>query len=233
MEARIKQLQIENLTCDCVDTGSYHTCYLLVPMILAGRQIAMLAEKYSCNIVAIHGIDWDNALTPWPAPGVFPGEPDFEGKADKFLFSLKEEVIPKVERLPGMESSAERTLIGVSLSGLFALWAWMQEEYFANIGSISGSFWYDGFVEWIGDKAICPKSGYAYFSLGDKEGNSRDISRFRTIQQNTAQVYNTLRQNGIRTIFEQTSGTHFAPFIPRLEKALKAFAYLSTENRNT
>ena len=233
MDSITRQLQIGNLICDSVAVGSRHTCYLLVPIALDGRLVAMLAKRYGYNLVAVHGIDWDNDLTPWPAPGVFPGESDFRGEAMKFLTLLRERVIPEIEQLPGMDASAGRTLIGVSLSGLFALWAWMQGDDFAHIGSISGSFWYDGFAEWFCGEGIRPKAGNAYFSLGDKEGRDGDSPRFRTVQRHTVQVVDALHRNGIQTVFEQTSGSHFAPFQPRLEKALTAFTgFLPKMNSN-
>ncbi|MDE6638872.1 MAG: hypothetical protein K2K32_11640 [Muribaculaceae bacterium] len=40
------------------------------------------------------------------------------------------------------------------MSGLFALWQWMVCDTFRNIASLSGSFWYEGFMEWMKSRTI-------------------------------------------------------------------------------
>lgn len=171
-----------------------------------------LASEFGVNIVAVLVEDWDNALTPWPAKGVFPGDAPFAGNAAETLRELREEVL---------DPTKTRQLIGISLSGLFAVWAWMQGEDFRDIASISGSFWYDGFPEWLAGPGHRAKSGFAYLSLGDKEGQTR-IPRYKPVVRCTAEVEATLRSDGARVEFESVPGTHFAPMLPRLRKALAA-----------
>ena len=225
----MERKKIGKLTCDYAGIGSSRICYLLVPLALDGRRIEQWAVQYGYNMVVIHGMDWDNDLTPWTAPGILPEDADFRGAAGEFLTLLHSNVIPEMERRIGIgspEFPTERTLIGVSLSGLFALWAWMNCDDFTNIGSISGSFWYDGFPEWLSRRETVHKPGYAYFSLGDLEGKAGN-PRFSTVRTDTVQVVDTLCRAGIRTMFEQTSGTHFAPIYPRLEKLYHGFVKLS------
>ena len=105
-----------------------------------------LAERYGVSIVVIDHVDWNDDLTPWPAVGVFKKAKPFGGKAAAFLDKLTNEIVPKTERDLGIED-AERTLLGISLSGLFAVWSAFNADTFSNIISISGSLWYDGLVE--------------------------------------------------------------------------------------
>ncbi len=224
METLTKTLKIGRLTCDCTAAGSRRITYMIAPMALDKGPVEALAKRHSTNIVVVHGLDWDDDMTPWPAPGVYPEDADFKGRAAEFLDLLRGGVIPDAERLPGMEASEGRDLIGVSLSGLFALWAWMQGDDFDDIACVSGSFWYNGFADWLCGEGVRPKSGLAYFSLGELEGNSKDHPRFRSVRQATARVIDALHRNGIRTKFLRTAGTHYAPFIPRLEKAFAALS---------
>jgi len=216
----IQRKEIGKLICNYSAVASQRICYLLVPMALDSKDIESWAVRYGYNIVVIHGMDWDNDLTPWQAPGVLPRDKDFLGMSREFLQLLHERVIPTIEQSLSISPSTERTLIGISLSGLFAIWSWLESNDFTNICSISGSFWYDNFPEWVESKSMMEKNGCAYFSLGDMEGKNTN-TRFCTVQEDTARVINSLHNSGIRTMFEQTSGTHFAPILPRIEKAFE------------
>ena len=110
--------------------------------------LGILSEKYGVSIVVIEDVDWNDDLTPWQAEGVFRKAKPFGGKAALFLDKLTREIITDVEKQLGIKK-AERTILGVSLSGLFAVWSMFETDAFTNIISISGSLWYDGFVEWM------------------------------------------------------------------------------------
>lgn len=224
----METMRIGGLSCDFVNTESARICYILAPIPLDGRQITECAKRYDYTIVVVHGMDWDNDLTPWAAPGVLPKDECFRGKASDFLACLLREVMPQMERTLCMDSVVERTLVGVSLSGLFALWAWMKCDAFTNIGSISGSFWYDGFADWLSNANKYPKDGFAYLSLGDKETENVN-PRYRTVEKCTVRIAQTLHEAGVRMMFEMTPGTHFAPIYPRLEKMFQGFIKLGND----
>lgn len=199
--------------------GSSRVAYLLVPLEIGSDGLGALAEKYSTNIVEIIVRDWDDALTPWPAPGVFSGDREFAGDAASTLKTLRKSIIPKAEKIFGLTDDVYRQLVGVSLSGLFAVWAWMQGDDFKDIASISGSFWYDNFTNWLATDGKRSKDGFAYLSLGDKEGQTR-IGRYKSVVAETARVESILKDDGAEVMFESTQGTHFAPMLPRFEKAM-------------
>lgn len=195
--------------------SSEQICHILSPIEQNPLQVEQWSRKYGISVAIITGMDWDNDLTPWPAQNVPPTEPPFEGHAAEFLGRLETEVIPAIEG----DIRYTRTLCGISLSGLFALWAWMKTDTFANIGSLSGSFWYEGFTQWLSAN-VRPKNGRAYFSLGTKEGGPRGPVPFSRIQEQTREVVATLASEGIACTFEPVAGTHFAPPGPRIEKML-------------
>lgn len=180
-----------------------------------------VVEEFGCAIAVVSVPDWDNDLSPWPAPGQPPGSEDFKGLAGEFSKTLVCDLMPRIlERIPGVQP-ARRILTGISMSGLFALWLWLQNSYFTDMISISGSFWYQGFAEWVGKQTIPQKTGIAYFSLGNKETHTA-VKAFRSVGVNTDSVINRLRQGGIDAIFEPTVGTHYAPIYPRLKSAFEA-----------
>ncbi len=188
---------------------------------MPGDWIEPASERYGVTIVAVTGMDWQNVFSPWPAKGVPAGTDDFKGEASEFLKLLQQELIPAAETALGFGPDIERTLVGVSMSGLFTLWQWMICATFQNIASLSGSFWYEGFIDWMRSRSIPPKSGAAFFLLGDKESKSK-IKEFDAVGPNTREIISLLRGAGIHAEFESVPGNHYADPIPRLDKAFSA-----------
>lgn len=215
-------IEVENLQCRCCNaSGSRGIAYVLYPMDLLADWTETAAEKYGVTIVVVTGMDWQNVFSPWAAPGVPKGTPDFKGESPQFLKLLQAKLLPEVETALGLDKDVERTLVGVSMSGLFALWQWMECDTFTNIASLSGSFWYEGFLDWMTSLKIPRKSGKAYFLLGDKETKS-GVKAFNTVGENTRQIIELLNAAGIKTTFESVSGNHYADPIPRLNKAFNS-----------
>ena len=173
-------------------------------------------EKWGVIPVMLPQVDWNDDLTPWPAdPKVKKGNP-CGGKSEDYLARLETEIIPSIERKMGIVPD-ERWLLGVSLAGLFAVWASARSGLFSRIASISGSSWYPVFVEWLENQSFPIKS--AYLSLGDKETEGKN-KHLKSIAEDTASVARILESKGVATTFEWTEGTHFGPLIPRLDMAL-------------
>ncbi len=218
----IQKFEIKGLKCLCSDkVNPDKIAYILYPMDMLSEWAEVAAEKYGATIVVITGMDWQNVFSPWPAPGVPKGTADFKGESPEFLDLLQKDVIPRVETELGIEPDVERSLIGVSMSGLFALWQWMVCDTFTNIASLSGSFWYKGFVEWIKGLTIPVKKGKGFFLLGDKESSSK-VKEFDTVAENTQEIISLLKDAGIDVTFESVAGNHYSDPIPRLEKAFEA-----------
>ena len=127
--------------------------------LLKGRGLAL---------AAISGVDWNRELSPWPAPKAFRGSDDFSGAAPAFLRKLTGHIVPLVEnRLDFTPSS--RAIAGYSLAGLFALWAVFEADTFDRAASVSGSLWYDGFLEHMNTSILRDGVERVYLSLGDRE----------------------------------------------------------------
>ena len=214
----MQTFRIENLNIKTVRQSADRICYLLYPLESLGEWIEEAARKFGVTIAVISGMDWDDDLTPWPAKGQPPGCPDFKGYGPEFLSMLKTKVMPETERRLDISEDAERTLTGVSLSGLFTLWQWMTDDTFHNIISLSGSFWYDGFVEWLTSLPVQKKTGKAYFLLGNLEAKT-NVKAFQPVQTDTVQIVGYLHKNGINDCFELVPGNHYQYGEQRLDRA--------------
>lgn len=207
-----------NLSVQAVKKSADKICYVLSPFDGLEEWIEEAARNFGVSVAVITGMDWDDDLTPWPAKGVPAGCPDFKGNAAGFLSTLVTQVIPETERRLGMSNDVERTLTGVSLSGLFTLWQWMKNDTFRNIISLSGSFWYDGFAKWIKSQPVPYKTGKAYFLLGNLESKTK-VKAFQPVQTDTEEIAAYLRDNGINVIFELVPGNHYQYGEQRLNRA--------------
>ena len=215
-------IDINDLHCLCsTPHNKDKIAYILYPMDMLAGWIEPASGIYGTTIVAVTGMDWQNVFSPWPAKGVPKGSPDFKGESSEFLRLLQQTVIPRVESALGMSGSVERSLVGVSMSGLFALWQWMLCDTFANIASLSGSFWYEGFLDWMKNRPIPEKTGKGYFLLGDQEPKSK-VKAFQSVGTDTQEIVAILRKAGITTEFQSVPGNHYSDPIPRLEKAFAA-----------
>ena len=193
-------------------------CYIILPERLKESEkpwLDRMVETLSANMVVISGLEWDTDLTPWKAPGLKTGE--FAGKAQAFLDILSNDLIVNVESSLRL-NRPERHICGVSLSGLFAIWASCKKDIFTGAASVSGSFWYDGFAEWILKQEELKCVRY-YVSMGDKEKETK-VKRFANIEEDTIKVVETLMLKGAEVAFEVTEGGHNSPVVPRIEKSV-------------
>lgn len=216
---KIEKMNIGKLQILCAVNPEYpEIAYILYPTDALSDWIESATKRYSVSIVVVTGIDWDNDLTPWPAPGEPKGCPDFKGNAPEFLKTLTEVILPEIESRYSLPINASRSLVGVSLSGLFTLWQWPQCHMFRNIATLSGSFWYDGFEQWILHQSFSDKKGLCYMLLGDEEPHS-NIPAFRKVGECTEIIVGYLRRQGVDVTYDVVAGNHFQFALQRLDKA--------------
>lgn len=224
---KIEKFNIDNLQLLCaVNQKSSEIAYILYPMDILHDWIGEASDKFGVNIIVVTGFDWDDDLTPWPAPGEPKGCPDFKGLAPEFIKKLTTEIIPAAELRCGLQHNATRSLVGVSLSGLFTLWQWPQCDMFKNIATLSGSFWYPGFEQWVFNQTFSDKKGLCYMLLGIDEPNS-PTPAFRKVGICTENIVGYLRRQGVDITYEMVPGNHFQYGLERLDKA---FSHLYKHN---
>ena len=191
------------LNLDIVTTESGDVCYVLLP------------EK-----MKEADMDWNDMLTPWKAPALTPKESDFKGKAKDFLANLLGDVFVNTEQSLRL-THPKRHLVGISLAGLFAVWASTATSKFTSVASISGSFWYDGFTEWLKDQELHAER--YFLSLGNKEVKAKN-ERLANIGACTEATLQIIQDKNKEVTFVTDEGNHFEFFRERLEKALEHFA---------
>ena len=204
-----------------LDIASYTSdriCYVILQEKLKEsehRWLEEIAERHLATFVVISGVNWEEDLTPWKAPGLKGGE--FTGKANYFLEMLKGDLFFNLE-ISLKIRKPRRSLVGVSLSGLFAVWSTGCMPLFEAVGSVSGSLWYDGFLEWMKSQEKFHCERY-YFSLGNKEKEGKN-KRLASVEEATLEAVDLLKSVGKDVTFEYNEGNHFGPLIKRIEKAI-------------
>ena len=112
-----------------------------------------------------------------------------------------------------------RAVAGYSLAGLFALWSVFQTDIFDRAASVSGSLWFDGFMDYMNSSA--PPSGLRriYLSLGNREKNARN-QRMAAVEDCTRQAVELLREWDIPVFFEMNPGGHFQDIPGRIARGI-------------
>ncbi|SEA31344.1 hypothetical protein SAMN05660648_02747 [Selenomonas ruminantium] len=172
-------------------------------------EIRRLANK-EFRFLAVKVDDWNQDLSPWPAPAVF-GNEDFGNGARETLTEILELC---------KDEDKVYCLGGYSLAALFSLWAAYQTDRFAGIAAASPSIWFPGFVDYMKSHAI--RCSNIYLSLGDKEEKTRNAVMAK-VGDCIRDGYAWLKENGIDCTLEWNKGGHFKE--PELRTAM-AFARL-------
>ena len=207
-----------SLHLDIATYDSSSIIYLLIPQRLPKDELASIEElstRFETNIVAVSGMDWNSDMTPWQAPAVKEGV--FGGHAAQFLERLKEDLFFNLEYSLKI-SKPKRYLMGLSLAGIFSVWAGIKKDLFEGVAAISGSFWYDGFTEWLEqqEKLNCVRF---FICIGEKEKETK-VKRFANIEEDTMKAVEILLGKGADVTFEMTEGGHNCSIIPRFEKSV-------------
>ena len=118
------------------------------------------------SLAAIWGMDWNRDLSPWPAQPLF-GREKFTGEGEGFCQVLTQELLPLARQILG-EKPTTQSLVGYSLAGLFSLWALWQTGAFTRAASLSGSLWYEGWLEFLQSRPLLHRPEKVVLTLGGK-----------------------------------------------------------------
>lgn len=196
-------------------------CPIIYMHIEDEKEADTIWEKTKGNdyiFVCLKAIDWNRDMSPWPAPKVFKGGEDFAGKADDYIDLLTNTKIPQIEKKIDHDIT-KRGLAGYSLSGLFALYSLYKTDLFSMIGSMSGSLWYNGFIDFMQSNDIKTSSPKVYLSLGDKESNTKN-PQMATVETCTQKAQEILDSYGAKTILKMNPGNHFTDIEGRIIKGI-------------
>jgi len=171
-----------------------------------GAAAAALLEGVPVVLVSAE-VDWNNDLSPWPAPRAYRGGAAFGGGAPAYLRQLTGEILPRAEAELGLVPPW-RGIAGYSMAGLFALYALFAADLFSRAASMSGSLWYDGFAEYLEGRRPPRLPGRVYLSLGEKESLSRS-PRLAAVGSCTRRAAALFEGWGVDCRFESSPGGHF------------------------
>ncbi|USP95708.1 alpha/beta hydrolase [Bacillus vallismortis] len=135
--------------------------------------------------------------TPWPAASLSDRFPDFGGMGYHYLSNITNRFIPFIEENWNVAREPQsRGMIGASLGGLISMFALIKyPSVFANIGSISGSYWYENAAEAIHLSSLKPGTARVFMSVGSEEGCEKQSIQ-RNMLRNTKQVHQSLKEKG-------------------------------------
>ena len=159
-----------------------------------------------CVLMCVTGIDWNRDLSPWKAGKVFDDGEDFGGGAEDYLKCLRGRLVPAAERELSW-TVRYRGIAGYSMAGLFAVYAMYHCDLFSYIGTMSGSLWFDGWMDYVLDHRPPGNIRGIYVSLGSREHRTKN-ERMATVKDCTDVLakywkeYTTVK-------YEMNAGSHF------------------------
>lgn len=219
MNGTVERFLLEGRSCAClVPKGEGPFPVLCLCGWNLAERLPQLGENLPGVALLFVEADGDRDFTPWPSPGIREGEL-FSGQGETYLRFLLEKALPYgVERFSFCENWEHRGILGYSLGGLFALWAQTQGKVFQVAGSLSGSLWYPGWMEYM--EVHPPKTEEKiYLSLGDREEYGGP-PLLRTVGECTRRAHQFYETQGISTILEWNKGGHGKSVEARWKKGL-------------
>ena len=188
-----------------------------------GKDVYKELQNMGCtsiNLLVVGNIDWNHDMSPWYMPSIYSKEKSFSGGADGYLKLLIDEILPKAKEL--IEGEPEFIgIAGYSLAGLFAVYSMYKTDVFDRVACMSGSLWFSDFIEYCKINEYKRLPDKIYFSLGDKEANTRNPV-LKTVQDKTIELSEYFKNLGSEVIFELNTGNHFTDVILRSAKGIKA-----------
>lgn len=171
-----------------------------------------------CRVVMVYPYEWTEMMTPWQHSGS--GIKRTGGGAE-FAREFETALLTYVEKDLGNEVK-KRGIAGYSLGGLEAFYMACSMNIFDFAGSVSGSFWYSGAVEYFEKNPFNERVRGVYMSLGSKEENTKDAQR-RSVRQNTDEIAKRIgEERELR--YEINAGGHFTEIAERIGKCMEYFA---------
>ncbi len=169
-------------------------------------------------LIAIFEPNWEDSLTPWHATRIFKKGRDFGGGATQFATFLYQEVIPKIELACEIKPE-KRGFLGYSLAGLFTVYSAICMPFFDYIACVSGSLWFDKWLDFAKTQQPLSLPRAIYFSLGDKEAqtNNKYIATVQTATEETVQIWQSYH---LPVAWKLNLGGHFDKIPQRLAQAM-------------
>ena len=191
-----------------------------------GKEVYNKCLEIKCKdfiLISISNLDWNNDMSPWFAPKLNKNDVDCLGKADEYIKLLIYKIIPKAEEYINNKLKIEIeyfSITGYSLAGLFSVYCPYKTKIFSKIASVSGSFWFPKFIDFVKENNFSSDINKIYFSLGNKESKVKN-QILSTVEKNTVELEKLYNSRGIQTVYEENQGNHFQDTDLRMAKGIK------------
>lgn len=191
-----------------------------------GKEVYNKCLEIKCKdfiLISISNLDWNNDMSPWFAPKLNKNDVDCLGKADEYIKLLIYKIIPKAEEYINNKLKIEIeyfAITGCSLAGLFSVYCPYKTKIFSKIASVSGSFWFPKFIDFVKENNFSSDINKIYFSLGNKESKVKN-QILSTVEKNTVELEKLYNSRGIQTVYEENQGNHFQDADLRIAKGIK------------
>ncbi len=174
-------------------------------------------------LLSVLSTNWNDEYSPWSVPALSKKDEPFGGGASVYLHFLDEIVKPFIDTHYHTKQESESTaLIGHSLGGLVSLYALYTSRTFGKIGSLSGSLWFDGWIEFMDSNIPIDTEAKVYLSLGEGEEHTRN-QRIAKVGNCTRRAEEILKQQLKSTdnlTLVWSNGGHFTEIPQRYQKAV-------------
>ena len=170
------------------------------------------------TLAAVGQLEWNDDMTPWPAPPAARWDSPYGGKAGRYLGYLTSSIIPAIEEEIGGTPS-RMAIAGYSLGGLFALYSLYESTLFSSAVSASGSLWYPDAADYLLSHTPKKMPERIYLSLGAKEPKAGS-ALMREVGEKTEIIHKHFQELGIETILEMNPGGHFTDTAMRMAKGI-------------
>jgi predicted alpha/beta superfamily hydrolase len=234
MKGSIEKFTIQGYECLLYLPPEYETSIAAYPVLYFNgeEEVAKLMEaiepyfEVSCEtflLISVLSNNWKDDYSPWPATALVKKEEAFGGGAAAYLNFLSDVVKPYIDGHYRTKKQRESTtLMGYSLGGLVAAYAIYVSNAFGKIGSLSGSLWFDGWLEFMEANFPGNVEAKVYFSLGRGEERSRNqkLAKVGHCTQKAAEILKQQLKSKDQVILEWNHGGHFTETLRRYEKAI-------------
>lgn len=194
-----------------------------IPEILSGLEPHFGVDCQTFLLICIQPAEWNDDYSPWQMSPLTDKDEPFGGGALAYLNFLSGSIKPYVDaRYHTKPEPANTVLIGYSLAGLAALYALYNTGMFGKIGSLSGSLWFDNWMEFMEAGIPLNTEARVYLSLGKGEEHSRNqrMGKVGDCTRRAAEILSQQLKPADNLVLEWNTGGHFADIPQRYIKAL-------------
>ncbi|EME73934.1 alpha/beta hydrolase-fold protein [Bacillus sonorensis] len=178
-------------------------------------------------LIGVASADRENEYTPFRQPHVKKTDHIYGGNGALYAAFLAKQLKPFIDRSYPTDGSRENTgIIGKSFGGLISMYtACLHPETFGKIGSLSGSFWFQGITEYMRSQSFENANLRIYMDVGSTEGTDRENLQKEMIPR-TKEAFRILIENGVspedlKFVIDEGGAHRLERFTKRFPEAVK------------